>query len=81
MCLFKVINKQKFVYLVHLFSIYIVTNHDRKENKCGGRTIQSKISVCANPLPPKSFSNEMFKMMLPSYSIEHVSYVQICFAC
>ena len=53
MCLFKVINKKKFVYLVHLFSIYIVTNHDRKENKCGGRTIQSKILVCANPLPPK----------------------------
>ena len=37
MCLFKVINKKRFVYLVHLFSIYIVTNHDRKENKCGGR--------------------------------------------
>ena len=29
--------------------------------------------------PKKRFSNEIFKMMLPLYSIEHVSYVQICF--
>jgi len=61
MCLFKVINKKKFVCLVYLFSIYIVTNQIRKKTSVGEGLFNQKSRFVQTLFPQKDFQMKCLK--------------------